>query len=137
MIFGTPDLRALPPKLRAVVAQCLAKQPEQRPTATALLDELADSATDRTTVLDLFAESAWLPDPVAQAVHSLATRPLPANRPPLAPATVVAGATRTQEVGAIFAEVPARRQRDIVFAVLWPVLIMVAILVMVWVSNSS
>ncbi|MEU8245956.1 protein kinase [Nonomuraea sp. NPDC048916] len=78
-----PDLAALPPRLRSIVSWCLEKSPERRPTAAVLLDELAESATDGGTLVELYTESGWLPEPVAHVVRTLVATPAP--RPPADP----------------------------------------------------
>ncbi|MGW5682206.1 serine/threonine-protein kinase [Nonomuraea sp. NPDC003754] len=84
-VYREPDLAALTPTLRSVVARCLAKQPEQRPSAPALLDELAENITGASTIVEFFTESAWLPDNVARVVQTHVATPPPATPPPLTP----------------------------------------------------
>ncbi|MFI7701982.1 serine/threonine-protein kinase [Nonomuraea sp. NPDC049480] len=79
-VHEEPDLAALSPALRAVVARCMAKGPEERPSATALLDELTESVARGTTIVELFTEVTWLPEKVAEAIPSAA--PQPAQEPP-------------------------------------------------------
>ncbi len=76
-VYEEPNLDALPPRLRAVVAPCLAKQPEQRPSVAFLLEELADRATDAGVVGDVFTQALWLPESVAHDVQGRATSPQP------------------------------------------------------------
>ncbi|MFG2640602.1 protein kinase [Streptomyces sp. NPDC048370] len=54
-----PDLDGLPPRVRELVARCLAKEPGDRPSVRELLDELAPGAA---------AGAAWLPGAVADSV---------------------------------------------------------------------
>ncbi|WP_283133884.1 PQQ-binding-like beta-propeller repeat protein [Rhizohabitans arisaemae] len=77
-----PTLDALPAGLRAVVAQCLDKRPERRPTTEALLGELAGPDTARGSVTELFADTAWLPENVVDALRAGTARPLPATPAP-------------------------------------------------------
>jgi serine/threonine protein kinase len=76
-VYEEPSLEALPPGLRAVVARCLVKQPEQRPPVTDLLDELADRANDAGMVGDVFTQALWLPESVAHVVRTRAAAPQP------------------------------------------------------------
>ncbi len=89
VVHREPDLSTLPPTLRSVVARCLAKQPEERPSASALLDELAESVTAESSIVEVFAEPDWMPDGVAQVVRTrLATpRPIPSGTPLGSPRT--------------------------------------------------
>ncbi|UUY52762.1 serine/threonine-protein kinase (plasmid) [Streptomyces yangpuensis] len=69
-----PSLDALPGELRDVVAACLAKEPDQRPTVATLLDRLTGSRGKdgkgqslRPTLL--LTEPSWMPDQIAQLVQ--------------------------------------------------------------------
>ncbi|WP_283137669.1 PQQ-binding-like beta-propeller repeat protein [Rhizohabitans arisaemae] len=86
-VHEEPDLTSVPPRLRALIARCLAKQPEERPTVTALLDEVAANIT----VDGRFTDSTWLPAAVAEGVRTRVSRPLPVTAPdvPAAPRTLV------------------------------------------------
>ncbi|MFC4565748.1 WD40 repeat domain-containing serine/threonine protein kinase [Nocardiopsis mangrovi] len=57
-----PDLSALPPAARGLVAACMAKDPADRPTATDLLDRIAPSAEGPDTL--------WLPAEALAEVRS-------------------------------------------------------------------
>ncbi|MFF7840471.1 PQQ-binding-like beta-propeller repeat protein [Streptomyces ossamyceticus] len=46
VVYEEPDLSRLPPRLRPLVASCLAKQPDRRPTVATLLDQLAEAAAE-------------------------------------------------------------------------------------------
>ena len=72
IVHQDPDLSVLPPKLRTVVARCLAKRPEQRPSASELLDELAEGIPGGATIVEFFTGSAWLPQAVARTVRTRA-----------------------------------------------------------------
>ncbi|MEV7803472.1 serine/threonine-protein kinase [Microbispora sp. NPDC088329] len=78
IVHEEPDLGALPPAARALVARCLAKEPEGRPTVSALLNELADGGRDLVSPVQ---QGRWLPPAVAQAVRTpdAPTRVLPAS----------------------------------------------------------
>ena len=75
VVHQEPDLSMLPPRLRPVVARCLAKRPGQRPSASELLDELAGSVTAKSTIVEFFADSAWMPGEVARLVHAKVAAP--------------------------------------------------------------
>ncbi|WP_051844175.1 serine/threonine-protein kinase [Streptomyces sp. NRRL S-813] len=86
-VHEQPDLDALPDELREVVAACLAKQPDQRPTVAALLDRLtvagsADGEIEADAATVLLTEPGWMPDPVARLVQANATTALPHTPPP-------------------------------------------------------
>jgi serine/threonine protein kinase len=83
-----PDLEGLDGRLRELIEACMAKQPEQRPTARAvLLDLLGDRATpdpqaDATRLL----ERSWSPPAVAvQAPPQPPSPPPPSPQPPSPP----------------------------------------------------
>ncbi|CAL9677781.1 Outer membrane protein assembly factor BamB (plasmid) [Streptomyces sp. enrichment culture] len=73
-VHEQPDLGNLEPKLRDVVAACLAKHPEQRPTVVTLLNRLISASSDggstethpRTLLL---AKPSWMPDRIAEIVR--------------------------------------------------------------------
>ncbi|MCL6734496.1 serine/threonine-protein kinase [Streptomyces neyagawaensis] len=46
VVYEEPDLSRLPPRLRPLVASCLAKQPHRRPTVATLLAQLAEAAAE-------------------------------------------------------------------------------------------
>ncbi|MFE0511711.1 serine/threonine-protein kinase, partial [Streptomyces sp. NPDC058964] len=68
IVHGQPDLDAVPGTIRGLVARCLAKRPEDRPTVGVLLSELIDAAGAARTAL-LFTNASWLPPLVASAVR--------------------------------------------------------------------
>ncbi|UUU21632.1 outer membrane protein assembly factor BamB family protein [Streptomyces sp. DSM 40750] len=101
VVYEEPDLQQLPPVLGSVVARCLAKRPDQRPTVATLLDQLAEAAdaaeTDAEAEADIDTDAGeaipriptqpgWLPAPVAATLHSRTTThrptvPSPASAP--------------------------------------------------------
>ncbi|MGV9380106.1 protein kinase domain-containing protein [Nonomuraea sp. NPDC003707] len=81
-VHEEPDLEGLPPRLRSIVRRCLEKRPEERPSATALLDELSDGATGGGALAELYTEARWLPDPVAEAVRTLVAESAPPPEQP-------------------------------------------------------
>ncbi|MDQ0762858.1 outer membrane protein assembly factor BamB family protein [Streptomyces canus] len=97
VVYEEPDLHQLPPVLRTLVASCLAKEPDRRPTVTTLLHELADTSGGRPAVppastptasTRTVTEPGWLPEPVAATVHSrTAAVPPPPAPPPASPET--------------------------------------------------
>ncbi|MGW7293061.1 serine/threonine-protein kinase [Streptomyces xiamenensis] len=76
VVHEEPDLGALPAGVRDVVARCLAKDPEQRPTVAALLEELGRSLGDG----ERGPGHGPLPDAVAAALRE---RPGVPPEPPL------------------------------------------------------
>ncbi|MFF7260613.1 PQQ-binding-like beta-propeller repeat protein [Streptomyces sp. NPDC008159] len=46
VVYEEPDLSRLPARLRPLVASCLAKQPDRRPTVATLLEQLAEAAAE-------------------------------------------------------------------------------------------
>ncbi|MFE8013472.1 bifunctional serine/threonine-protein kinase/ABC transporter substrate-binding protein [Streptomyces antibioticus] len=76
-VHDEPALDAVPEAVRPVVARCLAKDPEERPTA----DELRDLLTDTDSPVE--DDTPWLPDAVARmiAVRSAEGLALPEIEP--------------------------------------------------------
>ncbi|MGW4035434.1 outer membrane protein assembly factor BamB family protein [Streptomyces sp. NPDC004778] len=64
-----PELDAVPAELRELIAHCLAKDPEQRPTAGTVAAELALEGAG-------LARGGWLPEPLAAAVADQEARVL-------------------------------------------------------------
>ncbi|MCX5095013.1 PQQ-binding-like beta-propeller repeat protein [Streptomyces sp. NBC_00365] len=88
VVYEEPDLRQIPPALRAVVARCLAKEPDQRPTVAALLHQLAEAAGGEQPVAHTPTQPGWLPEPVAASVHArTVTAPRRQAPPPALPET--------------------------------------------------
>ena len=89
VVFTPPDISGLPAGLRPLVEQCLAKDPQQRPSTGQLLAELNNA----------LPASGWLPAPITEAFPSLppiepgpaATTtvgdlpPMPVTKPAIAP----------------------------------------------------
>ncbi|WSA45394.1 serine/threonine-protein kinase [Streptomyces sp. NBC_01803] len=76
-VYEDPVLDALPPMLRTLVGPCLAKDPAQRPGLPALLDQLTGMADKALDTARVFAETDWLPPPVARDLHVRTSAPLP------------------------------------------------------------
>ncbi|MFG2935909.1 PQQ-binding-like beta-propeller repeat protein [Streptomyces sp. NPDC048282] len=90
-VHEPPNLAALPPELREVVAACLAKDPGQRPTIAHLLDRLApadgtDEGGGEPAAATLPAEPGWLPEQIALLVRTHTATTLPST-PPATPAS--------------------------------------------------
>ncbi len=109
VVYEEPDLHQLPPVLRPLVARCLDKQPDRRPTVATLLEQLAEAAAEEARGAEAVGEAAageaavgeaaageavahtptqpgWLPAPVAATLHSRTTAHGPAVPPAPAPA---------------------------------------------------
>lgn len=70
IVHEEPGLSGLPPALGAVAARCLAKEPGQRPTVAALLEELSRHLRDeRYEAPGSRSAFGWLPRAVAQALQ--------------------------------------------------------------------
>ncbi|GAA3677128.1 hypothetical protein GCM10022224_046640 [Nonomuraea antimicrobica] len=110
-VHEEPDLAALPPRLRSLVGRCLAKAPEERPTATALLDELAGNVAGGGRLAELYVEARWLPAPVAQVVRTLVATPapLPPPEPDDAATPETAAASTAAAEGRTVADAPEVR----------------------------
>ncbi|CAG6395541.1 PQQ-binding-like beta-propeller repeat protein [Streptomyces cocklensis] len=82
-VYEQPDLDALPQELRGIVAACLAKEPDRRPTVADLLRRMTVRGDGEPSDAALLpAEPGWLPDAVNRLVREQATGELP--RTPLA-----------------------------------------------------
>ncbi|MGW6964738.1 protein kinase domain-containing protein [Streptomyces zaomyceticus] len=80
-VHEPPDITSLSSELREVVAACLAKDPDRRPSVAQLLDRLASAdgaggGADTATV-ELLAEPGWMPDRIAQLVQAQTAGDLP------------------------------------------------------------
>ncbi|MFE7620883.1 PQQ-binding-like beta-propeller repeat protein [Streptomyces sp. NPDC057496] len=93
-VYEEPDLDALPPELRRIVAACLAKEPDQRPTVADLLHRMTTPGEgDAAEAAPLLAEPGWMPDEVDRLVRAEAATPLPRTPVPTpAPAPAAAAA---------------------------------------------
>ncbi|WP_327708045.1 PQQ-binding-like beta-propeller repeat protein [Streptomyces sp. NBC_00464] len=79
-VYEEPDLDALPPELRRIVAACLAKEPDQRPSVADLLHRMtAPGEGDTAEAAPLLTEPGWMPDAVDRLVRNMAATPLPRN----------------------------------------------------------
>ncbi|MFJ9986069.1 PQQ-binding-like beta-propeller repeat protein [Streptomyces globisporus] len=70
-----PELGSVPEELRGLIANCLAKDPDQRPTAGAVAAELALEGAAG------LARGGWLPEPLAAAVADQEARVLALEAP--------------------------------------------------------
>ncbi|WP_265737359.1 serine/threonine-protein kinase [Actinacidiphila yanglinensis] len=77
-VYEQPDLGALPPGLREIVAACLAKEPDRRPTVADLLHRMAAPAGAEAAEATLsLTASDWMPDPVNRLVLARTATALP------------------------------------------------------------
>ncbi|CAN3984661.1 PQQ-binding-like beta-propeller repeat protein [Kitasatospora purpeofusca] len=81
VVYEEPDLRGLPPRLRAVVVRCLVKEPGRRPTVAALLAEFSGAGAPAATVAA--TGSGWIPGPVADLVREHTVVQPPSAPPPV------------------------------------------------------
>ncbi|MFB6904388.1 serine/threonine-protein kinase [Streptomyces sp. P11-1] len=92
IVHEEPDVSGLPPKIGSVVARCLAKEPQERPTVAALLEELAEALRSEGQEGPWpHTEHGWLPRPVALALneHIRTAAGRPPEREPDGPRTGV------------------------------------------------
>jgi hypothetical protein len=122
ILFSRPDLSGVPVEWRDLLAQCLAKNPADRPALPALIDRLVP---DGRPVADLFGPG-WLPEAVGAYVRERASEAatqaaalLPPAEPPAAetmPAARVRATTPRQHLARL------RRRRRV-----WPVVAVLAV----------
>ncbi|WP_371656633.1 MULTISPECIES: serine/threonine-protein kinase [unclassified Streptomyces] len=89
-VYEQPSLASLSPELRPVVAACLAKQPDQRPTVDALLNWLTtvggcDKGDETAAATLLLTEPGWMPDRIARLVREHSDTSPPPTPPPTPP----------------------------------------------------
>ncbi|MFJ2175591.1 PQQ-binding-like beta-propeller repeat protein [Streptomyces sp. NPDC087851] len=98
-VYERPALDALPDELRPLVAACLAKAPEDRPSVADLVRRLAEAAGGDTLHLTGGNHGQgpdWLPAAVGATLHQRSTATRPAEPPPPTspPSGPPAGVTR-------------------------------------------
>ncbi|MER5469094.1 serine/threonine-protein kinase [Streptomyces sp. NPDC002935] len=97
IVHEEPELDRLPPLLRTLVADCLAKEPQARPTVAELLERLAVDPESDPGANPAPTGPGWLPDPVTTMLRARTERTPP-------PASGAAEETARPERG------PSRRQ---------------------------
>ncbi|WP_406209473.1 protein kinase [Kitasatospora sp. NBC_01560] len=96
--YEEPDISQLPPGL-AIIERCLAKDPDRRPSVTALIEDLAPVRSEsHPTAGTALLTAAWPPAPLTRALHSTvavpaATAPLPTEPAATAPLPAEPAAT--------------------------------------------
>ncbi|MFD4946841.1 serine/threonine-protein kinase [Streptomyces sp. NPDC058239] len=119
--YEEPDLAELPSSGLEIITRCLAKNPEQRPTVTALIEELALVPTEHHPPADVTSQTAtWIPTPVARALPITVTTPAPMAptsqpQPAPAPPPVTVKAPATPATPAATALPPARPRTALPF----------------------
>jgi serine/threonine protein kinase len=88
VVYEEPELHELPVELRDLVRQCLIKDADDRPTVTALFNELDRLATaaGEPAAMEVLGEDRWLPEPVAHTLRMRINAPR-ASHPPTAEST--------------------------------------------------
>ncbi|MFH9725217.1 protein kinase [Streptomyces sp. NPDC017254] len=94
IVHEEPDLGAVPERLSELVARCLAKDPEARPTLAEVI-RLCQAANAATV---LRRPEDWLPAPVSADITARTAAPAPVQTPP-PPATAPAGYSPTAPAG--------------------------------------
>ncbi len=110
IVYGDPDIAAVPDPLRPLVEAALAKDPQSRPTAQQLLDRLtsASRATERSADVptQVISSPAWQTDRPLTTEPPTTESPSPQTAPPEAPAPEAPG-TRKVPVGRRVATIAA------------------------------
>ncbi len=110
IVYGDPDIAAVPDPLRPLVEAALAKDPQSRPTAQQLLDRLtsASRATERNADVptQVISSPAWQTDRPLTTEPPTTESPSPQTAPPEAPAPEAPG-TRKVPVGRRVATIAA------------------------------
>jgi serine/threonine protein kinase len=81
IVYGDPDIAAVPDPLRPLVEAALAKDPQSRPTAQQLLDRLTSASRPAERITDAPTQVISLPTPVP---HEPPTTEPPTAEPPTA-----------------------------------------------------
>ncbi|MFF5785567.1 serine/threonine-protein kinase [Streptomyces sp. NPDC012693] len=95
IVHEEPDLGAVPERLSELVARCLAKDPEERPTLAEVI-QLCQEANAATV---LRRPEDWLPAPVSADITARAAAPAPVQTPPPPQTAPAAGYAPTAPSG--------------------------------------
>ncbi|MFF7242709.1 serine/threonine protein kinase [Embleya sp. NPDC008237] len=79
---GEPELTDVPDELIELIRSCLTREPEDRPTPRALLDEVAADSADRRGA---YGAAAWLPAPAMELIDAYHRRGRLVGDPPTVP----------------------------------------------------
>ncbi|MFC4503826.1 MULTISPECIES: PQQ-binding-like beta-propeller repeat protein [Streptomyces] len=82
-VYEEPELTRVPPVLRDIVADCLAKDPGRRPDVAALLERLVGAGGADGGTAGLLTEPEWMPATVAEEVREQTSAALPRTPPPV------------------------------------------------------
>ncbi len=119
IMYGDPDIAAVPASLRPLVEAALAKDPQGRPTAQQLLDRLTSAArpAERITyaVTQVISSQIWQTSPYSgpAANRSDEVNPAPPREPSLLPAEPPTADTPSPEAPAPEAASPAATRPEV------------------------
>ncbi|GAB2682016.1 hypothetical protein GCM10027271_49200 [Saccharopolyspora gloriosae] len=107
VVHNEPDLSALPTGLRSLIGSCLAKEPADRPTPAALLDQAGESSPQN---------DSWLPAEITAVIteHTAQLKQASEAAPLAPPAAAPTPPPRTQRGGSDWSAAPAAPAKPII-----------------------